>query len=183
MKYKHIKSYLWFMIFIFGVFLFFIIFFTKIKENFEENKENQVPYMDKINMPLNDTYTCHNKCNPNNVCYITGEQCQSDKDCYGCLDVNKTNPSGKIEPYTDRFSLVSKLYDSASYNLGKETPPPSYFKGVDLWTFQFKEGEKLYNKRYKPVNNLVKYPARQSMFGEFTSEEPLGIFSPDGNGD
>jgi hypothetical protein len=139
------------------------------------------PYLERIDarveMPINDTFDCVNKCNPNNTCYISGEQCISDKDCYGCSGVNKID-NRNYQPYMSNSSLVSKLQYSAPYNKNEnyvDDNPPTYFKGVDLWTFQFEKGQELYDKRYKPTNKWVSYPQRKTMSGEFINEDPLQI--------
>lgn len=42
-----------------------------------------------VNLPINTTYECENKCMPPARCSITGQQCSSDIDCCGC------NPNSK----------------------------------------------------------------------------------------
>jgi hypothetical protein len=42
-----------------------------------------------VNLPINTTFECENKCMPPARCSITGEQCQADIDCCGC------NPNAK----------------------------------------------------------------------------------------
>jgi len=49
--------------------------------NFEKyNSSTNYP----VEAPLTSTITCKNMCGPNDRCYLTGEQCTSDIDCYGC---------------------------------------------------------------------------------------------------
>lgn len=48
-----------------------------------------------VNLPLNTTYECENKCMPPARCSITGEQCQTDIDCCGCNPFTKQ--IGEIE--------------------------------------------------------------------------------------
>ena len=49
-------------------------------------------------MPINTTTTCKNMCGPLNRCAITGENCKSDVDCFGCkpLISGQTTYKGKI---------------------------------------------------------------------------------------
>jgi hypothetical protein len=42
-----------------------------------------------VNLPINTTFECENKCMPPARCSITGEQCSTDIDCCGC------NPNAK----------------------------------------------------------------------------------------
>ena len=42
-----------------------------------------------VNLPINTTFECENKCMPPARCSITGQQCSSDIDCCGC------NPNAK----------------------------------------------------------------------------------------
>ena len=42
-----------------------------------------------VNLPINTTFECENKCMPPARCSITGQQCQADIDCCGC------NPNSK----------------------------------------------------------------------------------------
>ena len=42
-----------------------------------------------VNLPINTTFECENKCMPPARCSITGQQCQADIDCCGC------NPNAK----------------------------------------------------------------------------------------
>jgi len=37
-----------------------------------------------VNLPINTTFECENKCMPPARCSITGQQCQADIDCCGC---------------------------------------------------------------------------------------------------
>lgn len=41
-----------------------------------------------VDLPINTTVDCKNMCGPLNRCSITGEQCTSDIDCYGCQNLN-----------------------------------------------------------------------------------------------
>ena len=51
-----------------------------------------------VDQPINTTISCQNVCGPLSRCYITGEQCTSDVDCFGCMpkNVGGQNDSGKL---------------------------------------------------------------------------------------
>jgi len=42
-----------------------------------------------VDQPINTKTSCKNMCGPLARCSITGEQCTSDVDCYGCQKINK----------------------------------------------------------------------------------------------
>ena len=113
-----------------------------------------------VNLPINTTYECENKCMPPARCSITGEQCSSDIDCCGC------------NPYVEGFT--SSMNDITSTTFEN---PPQYFKGIDMWSDSFNYGAELYNKQHNPLlqtarygqnNILLNYPDRQTLSGDFT---------------
>ena len=53
-------------------------------ENFYNNIEENSTTSHTVNLPINTTFSCKNVCGSLNRCLITGEQCSSDIDCYGC---------------------------------------------------------------------------------------------------
>ena len=61
--------------------LFYFIFYFPINNNIEGltfvNAEN-------VDLPLTTNYSCKNFCGPPGRCSITGQQCLSDTDCFGC---------------------------------------------------------------------------------------------------
>ncbi len=42
-----------------------------------------------VDLPLTTTYTCHNMCSSQSKCYLTGGNCTSDIDCFGCNPYSK----------------------------------------------------------------------------------------------
>ena len=139
--------------------LFFIyLLYNKVKENFTNNNN--------VNLPFDTTISCLNKCAPgNNSCYITGEQCIRDGDCYGCkmLDqppikkhsnVIADNDAGKLtDGLTPNYSVLTTDIGTKAgiYNYSQiNKPPPQYNKGINTWRTLFDEGKYLYDKRYNP---------------------------------
>jgi hypothetical protein len=72
-----------------------------------------------VNLPINTTYECENKCMPPARCSITGQQCSSDIDCCGCnpnakkiqllleegVDLNDINNEvGSIDKFVEGFT-------------------------------------------------------------------------------
>lgn len=76
----------------------FLYFKTNNKANRRENFDKYRSYYTDlglpgtshtVNLPINTTFECENKCMPPARCSITGQQCSSDIDCCGC------NPNAK----------------------------------------------------------------------------------------
>jgi len=146
-----------------------------------------------VDQPINTKFSCKNMCGPLSRCSITGEQCTSDIDCFGCVpkiskksqikteDVLGVNESGKLTMgVTPTFStLTTDIGTQASLinkNDNTNDKPPEYNQGVDIWKSSFDDGYKLFNTRYKPPNNLTyepNYPNRFTMSGEFMDDGPL----------
>jgi hypothetical protein len=144
-----------------------------------------------VDQPINTTTSCKNVCGPLARCSITGEQCTSDVDCFGCIpkmnkipnygrNVGGQNDAGKLT------SGVTPTYSVLTTDIGTQAAivkdgvqlekPPQYNQGVDLWRTRFDDGYKLFNLRYKPPKDLKyepTYPARLTMSGEFTDGGPL----------
>ena len=72
-----------------------------------------------VNLPINTTFECENKCMPPARCSITGQQCSSDIDCCGCnpnskkiqklleegVDLNDINNEvGSIDKFVEGFT-------------------------------------------------------------------------------
>ena len=72
-----------------------------------------------VNLPINTTFECENKCMPPARCSITGQQCQADIDCCGCnpnskkiqqlleegVDLNDINNEvGSIDKFVEGFT-------------------------------------------------------------------------------
>jgi hypothetical protein len=146
-----------------------------------------------VDLPLNTTYSCKNFCAPATArCAITGQQCMADIDCCGCNphgsdikpkstpDVPGENDAGKLtwgvtptySTLTTDIGTQAKLFTS---NKDKLDPPPQASFGVNTWSKAFNNGEKLFDKRYKPagLKNMPNYDKRYSATGKFKDDGPL----------
>uniref|UniRef100_A0A6C0B2A5 Uncharacterized protein n=1 Tax=viral metagenome TaxID=1070528 RepID=A0A6C0B2A5_9ZZZZ len=142
-----------------------------------------------VDLPLTNPISCKNMCGPNNRCSLTGEQCSSDIDCFGCNPHTKQftpensemirgqNDAGKLTTeQTPTYSvLTTDIGSRAKLIASRETPPPDYFKGVNTWKQTFDEGAELFDKRYSPSAQsfMPSYPKRLSLSGEFEDNGPL----------
>ena len=162
------------------LFVFLLLCYNNLKENFTNNNN--------VNLPFNTKVSCLNKCAPgNNSCYITGEQCISDGDCYGCeiLDqphiqkhstVIGANDAGKLsDNMTPSYSVLTTDIGSkaAIYNYSElNKPPPQYNKGINTWRTVFDEGKLLFDKRYNPsimIDGIEpNYEEMPTLSGEFS---------------
>lgn len=150
-----------------------------------------------VRQPINTRYSCKNMCGPMARCSITGEQCQSDVDCYGCSPMFKNPEQLKITSdvigYNDagklgqRGLLYSQLTsdpvtrEAESYPQNELKPPPQAYFGVNTWRTGFNEGMKYYVKRHgespPEMVNMPKYPSRYSATGEFEENGPIAANS------
>jgi len=142
-----------------------------------------------INLPINTKYSCENVCGPLARCSITGEQCSTDVDCYGCrpeLKPSDNRKSDNIGGQNDAGKLtagVTPTYSVLTTDIGtraklveaKLTPPPQYYQGVNLWRDAFNIGQELFDKRYNPgsVPYMPQYPERTTLSGQFIDNGPL----------
>lgn len=142
-----------------------------------------------VDLPLNTTYSCKNFCGPTARCAITGQQCFNDIDCPGCQPysppLSKTkdcipgnNDAGKLTVgVTPTYSPLTTGYGTREKIITKDmyAQPPQANFGVDTWGKSFNEGQKLFNKRYKPnqLENMPNYPPMYSITGEFIGDGPL----------
>ena len=142
-----------------------------------------------VDLPLNTTYSCNNFCGPTARCAITGQQCFADIDCPGCKpyspSLSKTkdcipgnNDAGKLTVgVTPTYSSLTTGYGTREKIITKDmyAQPPQANFGVDTWGKSFNEGQKLFNKRYKPnqLENMPNYPPIYSITGEFIGDGPL----------
>ena len=146
-----------------------------------------------VDLPLTTTYSCKNMCGPQARCSITGQQCTADIDCPGCQpkingvktqsnnnrNVPADNDAGKLTVgVTPQYSpLTSDIGTKALTISGKEfskTPSPTF--GINTWRDDFNEEQKLFDKRYKPPNNIQfmpSYSPRYSVTGDFIEDGPL----------
>lgn len=145
---------------------------------------------DTVNLPINTTTSCKNICGPPGRCLITGEQCVSDVDCYGCTpppnkkiqqslkeEVPGYNDSGKLtQGVTPTFSVLTTDIGTQSTVINPDATVPQYFLGIDQWKNQFELGENEFNEKYYPAGNLgfmPKYPVRPTLSGQFKEVGPL----------
>lgn len=150
-----------------------------------------------VNVPINTSYSCKNMCGPNNRCSKTGGQCLSDLDCYGCKPQIQTiplaptvkiaglNESGKLTTaISPTFSILTTDIGTQAMPIENEPGyikktdqnqnPPEYFKGDNTWKKPFDIGNKLFDKRYNPGQQVYmkNYPKRQTLSGEFMYDGP-----------
>jgi hypothetical protein len=175
--------------------LLFIIFNMidyLVKENYIVecfNTQESSKNTHTVDLPLNTTYSCKNFCGPNSRCAISGQQCFTDIDCPGCQPnspplpkkkdcIPGNNDAGKLTPgLTPAYSSLTSGYGTRERIITKDMyarPPQANF-GYDTWGESFNEGQKLFNKRYKPnqTGNMPNYPPMYSMTGEFIGDGPL----------
>jgi hypothetical protein len=142
-----------------------------------------------VNLPLNTTTSCTNFCGPTAKCAITGQQCFTDIDCPGCKPPSskKTYPTKEVPGANDAGKLTvaeTPSYSSLTAGFGTfekeitnnmyEQPSQPNF-GANNWKNAFNQGQKLYNKRYKPEQsaNMPNYQTVYSITGEFVDDGPL----------
>lgn len=165
--------------------LLIVVLFIKKKEGQEGYTNTTMQYSHTVNLPINTSVSCDNKCGPPNRCSITGEQCSTDVDCYGCQVMDKTTSSFssvEVPGYYDagnRKNPYSVLTIDATNNVGKlktSEAPPVYFQGVNTWRQAFDTGNALYNQKYNPSLAfqpfLPRYAPRPTLSGEFVDDGP-----------
>ena len=151
-----------------------------------------------VDLPINANTKCKNKCSSISRCYITGEQCMSDVDCYGCQPIipnpqltKNGNGVSTIRGENDagKMSFSSPTYSELTTDIGSKaalynkllTKPMQYNEGKNTWRQQFNAGTELYNKKYKlkhmgPPGSgaaLLQYPIRDTLSGQFKDDGPL----------
>lgn len=147
-----------------------------------------------VDLPLTTTYSCKNFCGPTARCSITGQQCSADIDCPGCQPyvpplkksndcVPGDNDAGKLtvgitpqySPLTSGYGTQEKLITSNMYS---KPAQPNF--GVDVWSKEFNEDQKLFDQRYKPsgLQYMPDYPKRYSLTGEFIEDGPYASNAP-----
>jgi hypothetical protein len=166
---------------------------SKLKEGFDPNAlltyDSNSPKNSHNVDVVNNEYSCSNFCGPTARCSVTGQQCFADIDCPGCQPnspplpktkncIPGNNDAGKLTPgLTPTYSSLTSGYGTRERIITKDMyarPPQANF-GYDTWGESFNEGQKLFNKRYKPnqTGNMPNYPPMYSMTGEFIGDGPL----------
>ena len=148
-----------------------------------------------VDLPINTTTTCKNMCGPPNRCSITGTQCLSDIDCYGCQPntspdhsdtfmqptnnkIYKNDEGGKLSFLAPKYSTLIRDPTHNSKRLGGKlySGPPKYNMGVDTWKSTFDDMREIHDFTYEvPADTpyLSKYPERYSATGEFIYKGPF----------
>jgi len=163
------------------------------KESFDSYGNN---YSHTVDLPINTNYSCKNMCGSNAKCILTGEQCTSDIDCYGCKPKSKSkkknqpsksvksyNDNGKLtDAFTPNFSVLTNDIGTKTYFFEDKINSPAFYynKGINTWRDTFNIEQQLYDKRYKyndssKIHNLSKirnYKAIPTLSGEFLVIEP-----------
>ncbi len=125
--------------------------------------------------PAFNKYTCKNICGPPGRCRITGEDCVSDVDCYGCVPPPIYNREIKDE-ITDIKPVMSTFSKDITQTAGDINPnakPATYNMGVDMWKSDFDLEENIFKQKYYPSGDLtfmMKYPVRTTFSGEFVDD-------------
>lgn len=151
-----------------------------------------------INMPINTTTDCQNKCQPATArCTITGQQCATDYDCPGCYPkiagkstytppVPAANDAGKLttgvslnySPLTFGYGTKNQTIvppkqnvNQDLYALDNKAVPQADF-GVNTWQQQFLQENEYYKKRYSLPSALM-YRPLETTTGQFVTDDPL----------
>ena len=163
--------------------------------------DNNSAYSHTVNLPINDPISCKNMCGSQSKCVLTGEQCTSDIDCYGCQNMNnqRLKHDINVKPFDAtgklglglNYSPLTTGYNNHNINFasitdGNMVTVVKPYMGTDEWSKSFDEGLKLYNKKresadkygykleYGPTTiiNEPKYPLAISATGEFYETTP-----------
>ena len=138
------------------------------------NDINSPLYSHTVNLPINDPVSCKNFCGPNAKCLLTGEQCTSDVDCYGCNPGPKpqnTCTTQDVMPYDDagklgqnlglQYSPLTTGYNNHNtdfaqiYPGSKDAELTVPYQGLDIWTESFNKGLQLYNKKRESADEYA----------------------------
>ena len=93
------------------------------------------------------------------------------------------NDAGKLTfGVTPQYSPLTSGYGThelvVTNNLFEKPPTPNF--PIDIWTKEFNEYKKLFEKRYKPpqLPNMPDYPKRYTLSGEFIEDGPFPSNAP-----
>jgi hypothetical protein len=194
MKEKQVDVFLWALLafILFIIIIYWTTYITKnsihVCESFLTNAKNGPNYSHNVDMPINTTISCKNMCGSMGRCYLTGGQCTSDVDCYGCQtssapisrmfsEIRGQNDAGK------ETAGVTPTYSTLTTDIGTEAKlynkllidPPKYDIGVNTWRKKYDFGQALYDKRYYPgaQEYMPNYPKRKTLSGQFEDDGPL----------
>lgn len=162
-----------------------------IKNDFiQENFSGNAYTTHNVNLPINTTYSCKNKCGPQGRCSKTSQQCLADIDCPGCQpyspplkrlkkNIPGENDAGKMTTlqYPTFSTLTTDIGTQAKIfranNIHKGSPQANF--GINTWRNKFDQEEKLFDERYKPkvLKFMQNYPYRYTLSGEFLNNGPL----------
>lgn len=172
---------------ILGLITLFYCITNDTYESFITNDKNGPNYSHTVNQPINTTISCTNVCGPLSRCSLTGEQCTSDIDCYGCQkNSQKSRMFSGMRGQNDagkETTGVTPTYSTLTTDIGTQAKlynkllidPPQYDQGVNVWKKKFTDGDTFYNKRYYPGTQqfMPNYPKRKTLSGEFEDDGPL----------
>lgn len=149
---------------------------------------NNTGYTNTINLPINTTYNCKNKCGPSARCSITGEQCLADIDCPGCQPYSPPLKRTKNVPgdddagimtvgVTPNYSVLTSDIgtEAAIFNNNKNSKTPRLSNGFNTWKNNFNRTQALFDSKFVPpqLKYMPVYTNRYSVTGEFIDNGPL----------
>ena len=120
-----------------SILLFFAILkwiYYLFQNHYIEKIQESFRVSGNVNIPINTTKTCNNMCGPLARCSISGEQCSSDEDCYGCHTMNDidqpifnynlqgANDSGKSIGTIPKYSTLTSDFTNHA-KIIEEIPP------------------------------------------------------------
>lgn len=177
------------------LFIFYWIYYltsygyiTRCVEYMTSSRKDAI-YSHSVDLPLTTTTSCQNFCGPNSRCSISGTQCFSDIDCFGCQpkqtnytrenkEISGNNDAGKLSfSQTPQYSnLTTNSLVRNSTEIKEWDEPPPYPELGDIgYQPNMRVAQKLFEQRYKPdkLINLPEYEIRRTLTGEFITDEPL----------
>jgi len=146
-----------------------------------------------VDLPLTTTTSCQNMCGPPGRCSITGTQCLSDIDCYGCQpntspDLSNTflrenkfiigdDAAGKKSYLAPMYSPLThdSVYNAKPMISDPYAAPPDAYMGFDVWTSKAADMREIYDFTYLPSEDtpyISTYPMRYSATGQFRNTGP-----------
>jgi hypothetical protein len=153
-----------------------------------------------VDLPINTTTSCVNVCGPQARCSLTGQQCTSDVDCYGCQPPSSSNknaePETVVRPQNNagKYSYFQPTYSYLTTDIGTKAylykdqgtkeereniKPTSYVLGSNEWKPLFDQDKKNYDKMFGTTLSSSlqkmepKYKTRPTLTGEFEDVGPL----------